>query len=64
MTQRNQPEQRFRSAPRSEPNLGYRNQRVYRAIERSEIKAVRLGGQFRIPDREIERLERGEPATP
>lgn len=36
-----------------------RNQ-IYAAIAAGEIKAVRIGGQFRIPDSEIERLKRGE----
>jgi excisionase family DNA binding protein len=60
MAQRNQPEQRFRSAREASQILAIGIQQVYRAIGRGEIKAVRLGGQFRIPDREIERLERGD----
>jgi excisionase family DNA binding protein len=39
-----------------------RNQ-IYAAIAAGEIKAVKIGGQFRIPDSEIERLKRGEPES-
>jgi excisionase family DNA binding protein len=60
MAQRNQPDRRFRSTREASQILGIGIQQVYGAIERGEIKAVRLGGQFRIPDREIERLERGQ----
>lgn len=33
---------------------------VYRAIARREIKAVRIGAALRVPDQEIERLQRAE----
>ena len=35
-------------------------QQVYAAIHAGEIKAAKIGAQFRIPATEIERLRRGE----
>jgi excisionase family DNA binding protein len=36
---------------------------LYAAIAAGEIRAIRIGGQFRIPDGEIARLRRGELAA-
>ena len=36
---------------------------LYRAIGRGEIRAVRLGGQYRVSGDEIARLKRGETAA-
>jgi excisionase family DNA binding protein len=37
---------------------------VYGAINRNEIRALRIGGQFRVPRGEIDRLKRGQAAAP
>jgi excisionase family DNA binding protein len=36
---------------------------AYNAIHAGEIKAVKIGGSYRVPDGEIERLKRGEAAA-
>jgi excisionase family DNA binding protein len=33
---------------------------IYQAIASGQIRAIKLGGQFRIPEGEIARLRRGE----
>jgi excisionase family DNA binding protein len=36
---------------------------IYQAIAAGEIRAVRIGGQFRIPEGELDRMRRGETAS-
>jgi excisionase family DNA binding protein len=33
---------------------------VYRAIKKGEIRAIRVGGAIRVPDAELDRLQRGD----
>jgi excisionase family DNA binding protein len=35
----------------------------YRAIERGEIRGIRIGGSIRVPDSELDRLQFGEKAA-
>jgi hypothetical protein len=42
--------------------------KAYNAIHSGEVRAIKIGGQYRIPDTEIDRLQRGllttEPGIP
>ena len=38
-------------------------QQAYATVHRGEVRAVKIGGSYRVPAGELERLQRGEPLT-
>jgi excisionase family DNA binding protein len=57
-------EPEFRTVKETAQILKIGTTQAYKAIARGEIKALRIGGSYRISDHEIERLKRGEAAAP
>jgi len=55
-------EPQFRSVRQLARTLNIGIVQAYRAIHSGQVKAVRIGGQYRIADDEIDRLKRGETA--